>query len=600
MHLGYRKKVGLAIMSIRRIMVAMNLDRNKPESLIMRLLAQPMFWLLLSLGVSVWFSILAMDQAFESAYVVQDDARQHVFWMQRFLDPGLFPGDLIADYFQSVAPLGYTTLYRVAAACGLDPMFFNKILPFFLGVVTTALCFRFAMKLFPLPISAFVSTVLLNQSLWAKDDLVSATPRAFVYPLMLMFLLFLSEGNLWLCALAILLQGLFYPQLLLVSAIILLIRLFDWKKPFPRLSADAKNRKAALVGLVLVCLVLLPFVINASQFGPVISAEMARQWPEFSETGRTRYFLDNPFSYWISGERSGLIPKDWFNWPSLYFLFMMLIGSSLPILMRFRQHLPLLNRVDSSIRILSQLAVASITMFAAAHLFLFKFHLPSRYTQHSIRILMAITAAIVLTSLVQAVVRRWFGNNRPVSRAVRFGLPAILIALMLAYPMLDDDFPSTRYYQGKHPALYAFFKQQPHSTRIASLTDEANNLPSFTGRSIVVGSEYAIPYHLGYAVPFREKTMALVGALYNPSLAELKQYLTENGIDFLLLDKDMFKAGYLSGHPWLRQYQTLLVGEVDRQMRHGLQPALAKLTSRCTVLKDDGLVVIQVSCLFEH
>jgi len=53
--------------------------------------------------------------------MVQDDARQHVFWMQRFLDPALFPRDLIADYFQSVAPAGYTAIYQMMAGVGINP-----------------------------------------------------------------------------------------------------------------------------------------------------------------------------------------------------------------------------------------------------------------------------------------------------------------------------------------------------------------------------------------------------------------------------------------------------------------------------------------------
>ena len=38
--------------------------------------------------------------------VVQDDARQHVFWMQRLVDPTLLQDDLFADYFASQAPAG--------------------------------------------------------------------------------------------------------------------------------------------------------------------------------------------------------------------------------------------------------------------------------------------------------------------------------------------------------------------------------------------------------------------------------------------------------------------------------------------------------------
>ena len=61
----------------------------------------------ISLGFAVFCCYLALREGFSSQWVVQDDARQHVFWMLRYLDPQLFPDDLIADYFQSVAPVGY-------------------------------------------------------------------------------------------------------------------------------------------------------------------------------------------------------------------------------------------------------------------------------------------------------------------------------------------------------------------------------------------------------------------------------------------------------------------------------------------------------------
>ena len=71
---------------------------------------QVIFWFTLSITLVVTYAILGLQQAFGSEYVVQDDARQHVFWMARFLDTNLFPNDFIADYFQSVAPVGYSTL----------------------------------------------------------------------------------------------------------------------------------------------------------------------------------------------------------------------------------------------------------------------------------------------------------------------------------------------------------------------------------------------------------------------------------------------------------------------------------------------------------
>lgn len=81
------------------------------------------FWFSLSLTFAAMYGLLGLRQAFSGEYVVQDDARQHIFWMRRFLDPALFPNDLIADYFQSVVPWGYSTFYRLFAAVGIDPCF---------------------------------------------------------------------------------------------------------------------------------------------------------------------------------------------------------------------------------------------------------------------------------------------------------------------------------------------------------------------------------------------------------------------------------------------------------------------------------------------
>jgi len=59
------------------------------------------------------YSFLELQQAFSSAYVVQDDAQMS--WCSD-LEPDLLPNDLITDYFQSVTPSGYAAFYRLIAA----------------------------------------------------------------------------------------------------------------------------------------------------------------------------------------------------------------------------------------------------------------------------------------------------------------------------------------------------------------------------------------------------------------------------------------------------------------------------------------------------
>jgi len=184
---------------------------------------QMFFWLSLSLAFAVHYSILGFQQSL-TQYSIQDDARQHVFWMRRFVDPELFPQDLIADYFQSVAPSGYSTLYQLFATIGIDPVVLSKYLPIVLGLITTAYCFGVCLEILPVPVAGFMATAMLNQNLWIEDDLVSATPRAFIYPLLLAFLYYLLRGSLLPCLVAIALQGLFYPQCVFISSGVLVLQ----------------------------------------------------------------------------------------------------------------------------------------------------------------------------------------------------------------------------------------------------------------------------------------------------------------------------------------------------------------------------------------
>ena len=49
---------------------------------------------------------IAHFQALTNPYVINDDVRQQIFWMQRWLDPQLFPRDLLSDYARQYVPWG--------------------------------------------------------------------------------------------------------------------------------------------------------------------------------------------------------------------------------------------------------------------------------------------------------------------------------------------------------------------------------------------------------------------------------------------------------------------------------------------------------------
>jgi hypothetical protein len=552
------------------------------------------FWLGLSLAFALVYGILVLRQAFSSAYVVQDDARQHVFWMQRFIDSTLFPNDLIADYFQSVAPAGYTWLYKIAAGLGLNPLLFSKLLPPVLGLVSTLACFGIVLELFPVPMAAFVSSLLLNQVLWMNDDLVSATPRAFIYPLFLGFCYFLLRRSLLGCVVTIGLQGLFYPQSVFLAAGLLVFQIIEWQ-PRPHLSRYVKDYWFCGIGLLAAFVVMLPYALHLSQFDPVVTLAEAKQMPEFQRGGRSDFFTNSAWKFWIEGLRSGLLPYI-SRLPEL-----LIAALLLPVMLCFAKRFPLTQQIQPAIRLIPQLLVVSLFWFFAAHALLFKLHLPSRYTQHTFRIILCWAAAMALVIGLDAV-KRWATQAPPTQRKLRNWLASAAIislaAALIFYPSYTPEFPRTKYVVGTQPQLYEFFAQQPNDTLIASLSEEANNLPSFTQRSVLVAKEYAIPYHMGYYQPFQQRAIDLIQAQYSPGLPKLKQFIRQYGVGFWLLDRQAFTPTY-GEQAWFKQYPEAAKA-AKRVFRQGKEPALAKTSQECTVFQNQDFVVLESACLLRQ
>ncbi|MFE4106750.1 hypothetical protein [Almyronema epifaneia] len=545
---------------------------------------QTQIWLGLSLAIAILYSLPALQQAFAAEYIVQDDARQHVFWMQRFIDPGWFPDDLLADYFQSVAPGGYKALYWLGAQVGLAPLTFNRLLPVGLNLILTGYCFGVTLQLLPIPLAGFVTALLLNQNLLLRDDVVSATPAAFIYPLLLAFLYYLLRRSLGPCLLSILLLGLFYPQGVLLVVAVLLLRLLHWQNG--RLRLQAKNYALCGWGLLVAVLVLLPYELNPSPYGPVLTLDQAQTMPALFKGGWSHFFDPDFGSYWLCGKRSGFLPVEWCDAKLL--LPQIWLAVCLPVVW-LRRRSPLAKQWV----LLGQVLAASVGLFAIAHLLLFRLHLPSRYSEHSLRIVAAIAAGLA--------VAEWLRRSFPLSRrswaVFTAGLTFWAIAPLIVYfAFLIPVAPVGNYVRGESPQLYQFFQSQPQAIRIASLTTETNNLPSFAQRSIYVGGEgYTLPYHLGYYSQVRQRTIDLINAQYTPDSDELKRFLDQSQVDFWLLDPAAFSLDWVQHSRWLKQY-----GEVtlpQQVLQSGASPALAQSRDRCTVFKTAQWLVLAADCV---
>ncbi|MBO0348430.1 hypothetical protein J0895_04785 [Phormidium pseudopriestleyi FRX01] len=546
------------------------------------------FWFSLSLTFATIYGGMVLQKAFSVEYMVQDDARQHVFWMQRFVNPDLFPGDYIADYFQSVAPVGYTAVYRGMALLGIEPLLLSKLLPIALVIITTIYCFGLTLQLFPVPLAGFISSVLLNQSLWMKFDVVSATPRAFLYPIFVAFLYYLSRNQLVGSCVAIALLGLFYPQYVFIGSGILLLRLVSWQSRRISLSRNWRDYLFSGIGLAVAFAVMLPYALKTNEYGPVLTAADAMNSPELWPGGRNPFYHENPFYFWLIGERSGILP------PLLPPLIWM--GIFLPWVCRYPSRFPLVSQISPAFQLLRNLILAAILMFFAAHSVLFRLHLPSRYIDHSFRIVLAVVTGILITILIDwalGVLTPFLGQFH---QFIAAGMMLFFTAALIFYPNYTPSFPRTNYRPGPLPDLYQFFQQQPQDILIASLSGEANNLPTFSHRSILVGREYAIPYHQGYYREFSQRMRDVIRAQYSGDMAIVQGVIEQYGIDFWLIEQSAFEPGYFARNRWLQQYQPE-ADEAIASLESGNLPFVAQAIARCTVFNTGDFLVLQSQCM---
>ncbi len=548
------------------------------------------FWFNLSLFFAIFYAALGLEKAFRTAYVVQDDAREYVFWMQRFINPDLFAHDLIADYFQSITPIGYASTYRIMASFGLSPLWLSKVLPLILGLILTTYCFGVCLQLFPIPAAGFISTLLLNQSLWFKDDLASATPRAFVYPIFLAFLYYLLRRSWLAVCVTIVLQGLFYPLLLFPSMGLLCLRLIRWQRWLPHLTP--RNGLYLLLVAGLGFLSLLPYIIASAEFGPVVTAIEAKTMPEFWPGGRHPFFDHNAWRFWLIGEHSGILPP---LLPPLIW-----IGLFLPFVQRKGARFPLASRLRNSI-ILPQLLIVSLSLFFAAHALLLKLFFPTRYTVHTLRIVMALAAGITIIIVLDAILSRCvhMARSHQVGQMVWTITATIAISVVtVLYPHVSGTFPATNYRTSNETLFYQFLQKQPQESLIATLSDEANSIPTFAQRAILIGKEYALPFHLNYYRQIRQRSSELIHAQYSQNLLFSQQLIQKYGVDFWLLDRTAFTPEYLADKRWLQSFQPAFQESIT-SLKQGTTPALKTVAKRCAVFESESLVLLDARCVLD-
>ncbi|MBI4795124.1 MAG: hypothetical protein HY790_04665 [Deltaproteobacteria bacterium] len=505
--------------------------------------------------------VFAHFQALTRPWVINDDVRQQIFWMQQWGNPELFPGDLLTDYARAYVSWGVKGLYRLASPMldlftfskllpGLSlvllswggmglllaspeaaPITLSKLLPGLLFVFLGWCLFRIGARLGSRRLAWFTVGVYWLMPFFL-DNLSGGLARAFAAPLLAFFCLCWLAASPWGLALALLLQALFIPYIFLIGAgatvlAWLAARTGRWPAP-SFLNWGHLLMVAAGAGLVL----LMNHQFNAAGYGPLVSAADLAQRPEFTAQGRyaimpvPSFFweLVSPWEFIAPFQEGGIIMGA--------LGCALLLGAAVWGVRRLDW-----QDLKSRLQPFWYLLLASLLLYLLARVFLLKLFVPDRYLMYTLNLCYLLGLALCLEAAMGKKPWPWV----PAAAAVL--LVAILSGLRLQGVGLMD-------YSMYRP-LYTALAQTPKNALIAGHPNLMDNVITFAKRPALATFELAHPWSKGYWEQLRPRLEDLFTAYYADDPQVVRDFCRKYNISFLVVDDRHFTPDFLAGGRFL-------------------------------------------------
>jgi hypothetical protein len=481
-----------------------------------------------------------------------DDAAHHVFWLYRYADPALFPGDISIEYFKTSAPWGYRALYFLVAPI-LDPQLAAELMSVLLLVASGVLVWRIGLCAgwYETEATGLLAIVALAVFLSLQKDLLPpiAFQRSFSLPLLLLTMWALVShryawvGVSWLAA------ALLYPVVLpvqgLTAAVVFLGDLQANRRMPPRWIWNAALGAIAL----LIAAIGMPV---PAEVGPAYTYAQAMQMPEFGSQGRLRMYEDGALAYWLDGHRAGL------GWSPRRLL---LIGAAVALAAT-------LGRLRSIPLAAWAMAGTGIGLWAAMRAFpeqlMFGLYLPNRHPKWALAVFGILALATAAAAAYEGVAR-WWRTRHPENEALPrrglvIGAPLIVAAVLL--PNAIDVW--NRPLDGDLERAYAFIAELPPDTLVAAHPDLGDFVPLRTRRSVLTSSEISMAWMQGYYAVMKPRVEASLRAAYATRIEEMDAALEPFGVDVMLTGPSVWaKTSYFA------PFDSLFLELIDQGHREG-------------------------------
>ena len=470
---------------------------------------------------------LAHLRALTNPFIINDDVRQQIYWMQQWQDPALFRGDFLTDYARHYVPWGVKGLYWLAS-WWVSPLYFSKLFPGFLFVLLAVCLFKIGTSLSDRRLGWMMVAVFWLMPFFL-DNLAGGLARSCAAPLLALFWLGWQARRPWVMGAALLLQALFIPYIFMVAALAallawLLARLGqDRPPPFP-----AQPVHFLLLGLGAALVMAMNLQFNAAGYGPLVSAKEMVNRPEFYAHGRYQILpeasllweLISPWEYIAPFREWGLVAG--------------ILGCvSLVVLVAVGG-----RRLDwptwrKRLKPAWYLGLASLTLYCLARLFLLKLFVPDRYLMYTLNLFYCLVLALSLQAALR--VARW-----PRHLAI---LALVAAALLGAWRLEGVGLKDYSAYRPLYTALAA----TPKDAVIAGHPNLMDNIPTFAQRRALVIYKLAHPWSRGYWEIIEPRLHDLFTAYYAADPQEVVAFCRKYGIAFLIVDDRHFTPAFLQG-----------------------------------------------------
>ncbi len=500
----------------------------------------------LLLGGVLLVYIFAHWNEVRSQYVINDDVRQQIYWMQQWQDPELFQDHYLTEYAKQYVPWGVKAIYQ-GAAYFINPVQFSKVLGAILFLMTAYSLFLLASRLGD-ELTGVITVCVFLYFGFFLGSVSGGLSRGFVFPLLLLYLFFLSGKELFRAGWIIAVQALFNPYLCLLCLVthglfLLHTETIGYFSGSQNLLAanvngikgkQSHNSKTRLLLLLLpLCVAVLLLVAKyrvfaVPDFGKIVSyAEMVGHI-EYTAAGRYEiipvpsifFEFIRPFIQYLP--RGVLSVVASVAGTVLLVAFVLSGWNTRAICQRLKK-----------LNVFLYLLLASVFLYYLSRFFLMNLFLPSRYLEYSLTVFYCVLAGLLLRSGMEF---RGVAKNR-----------TILVMVLLVLFGVIRLFGVGIYDYAAQSSLYQFLQTTPKNCVVAGHPDSMDNIMTFARRKVFVSYELSHTWYDLYWSILKDRTYQFFDAYYSDNPDDIKTFCRKNTIDFIVVRESDFVGNAPNG-----------------------------------------------------